>query len=126
MKSPFARLLAASFFIPIGLLVLNTLHANQLATLSIDRHFFMNWLYMAAPQLILGVSTFVLPSLLGGGIVTLVVLDGLLVCFQLWIWFVVSPRDGADAWALYVPLWIAILVTAFIYARVRPSRDRKL
>jgi hypothetical protein len=70
MKSPFARLLAASFFIPIGLLVLNTLHANQLATLSIDRYFFMNWLYMAAPQLILGVSTFVLPSLLGGGIVT--------------------------------------------------------
>ncbi len=122
----FTLMLACSLLLPIALLIGNSYHYHLASIFGPPRFLVENWLYMAAPQLIFGISTFVLPSLIGGGIVTLVALDGLLVCFQLWIWLAVAPRDGADAWALYVPLWVAILVTAFIYARVRANRDRRL
>jgi hypothetical protein len=57
-------------------------------------------------------------------VVTLLALDALLICFQVWIWYAVPGREGADAWMLYLPLWILVLVVAFLIGRTGTRDDR--
>jgi ABC-type spermidine/putrescine transport system permease subunit I len=124
---PFTLVLAFSLLLPIALLAGSSIFYNRASIFGAPRFLAENWLYMALPQLLLGVLalTFV-RALLRVGIVTLLVLDTLLVCFQVWIWRAVPGREGADAWMIYIPLWIAVLITAFVFAWVGARRERKL
>lgn len=56
----------------------------------------------------------------------LLALDALLICFQLWIWYAVSGRDGADAWVLYIPVWIFVLVVAAAIGFFGTRNDRAI
>ncbi|MCO4093940.1 MAG: hypothetical protein HEQ37_07600 [Acidovorax sp.] len=91
---------AGSLFVPLALLFLNIAHNGGGNTGLVDHGFLMkNWLYMAAPQLIvIAVSVGVksarrifLPFGLG-------VLSFALVVFQGWIWWFVPPRESGLAW----------------------------
>lgn len=124
---PFTFVLAFSLLLPIALLLGNSSYYNQGSIFEEPRFLAENWLYMALPQLLLGILA--LPfvrGLLRVGLVALLVLDMLLVCFQVWIWRAVPGREGADAWVFYIPLWIAILIAAFVFAWVGARRERKL
>jgi hypothetical protein len=59
-------------------------------------------------------------------VVTLLALDTLLTCFQLWIWYAVPRRDGADAWIIYIPLWLLVLIVASSIAWIGARRERRL
>ena len=123
----FAFVLAFSLLLPIALLIGNSIYYNQSSVFEEPRFLAANWLYMAFPQLLLGATVLIfVRALLRVGLVTLLVLDTLLVCFQVWIWRAVSGREGADAWVFYIPLWIAILIAAFVFAWVGARRERKL
>lgn len=79
----------------------------------------LNWVYIAAPQLlVLAVAAvnvrsrrrFVPFALLASALVA--------VTFQAWILFSVPPREGALAWVLYIPTWLVVLVAlAVLLAR---------
>jgi hypothetical protein len=105
--------LALSLVLPVVLLVVGSVRNDQLATLESPRFLLSNWLYMGLPQLLWGILVLAFARrLLRVRLVALLALDTLLVGFQLWIWYRVPGRDGADAWILYVPLWVALIVVA--------------
>ena len=123
----FTLVLACSLLLPIALLIGNSIYYNQASVFGAPRFLAENWLYMAFPQLLLGVLTLIfVRALLRVGLVTLLLLDTLLICFQVWIWRAVPARNGADAWVFYIPLWITILIAAFLFAWVGARRQRRL
>jgi hypothetical protein len=121
----FAIALALSMLLPIALLIANSIHFGQpWVLLGSSRFLLGNWLYMGFPQLLWGVLALVfVRRLLRVRIVALLALDALLTCFQVWIWYAVAGRDGADAWILYIPLWIAVIVVAFFIGWTGARRD---
>jgi hypothetical protein len=123
----FTFVLAFSLLLPIVLLIGNSIYYNQGSIFEEPRFLAENWLYMAFPQLLVGILVLTFArSQFRVGLVTLLVLDTLLVCFQVWIWRAVSGREGADAWVFYILLWIAILIVAFVFACVGARHERKL
>jgi hypothetical protein len=88
--------------------------------------FASNWIYLAWPQLLLGVLALIfVPSLLRFGIVTLVALDALLVIMH---WLITSVHasdpDAALGWVLYPALSIAILAVAVACSLISARRKR--
>lgn len=101
----FTIALALSLLLPIALIVANSIHYDKRPTLGSPGFLLANWLYMGFPQLLWGFLALIFVRALSPNrVLTLVALDLLLTCFQLWIWYAVPRRDGADAWILYVPL----------------------
>jgi hypothetical protein len=122
-----AFVLAISLLLPIALLVANSNHYHQDSLLGSANLVFWNWLYMAFPQLLVGILAMIfIRTVSRVGVGTLLVLDALLICFQLWIWYAVPGRDGADAWLFYIPLWILVLIAAFLASWIGARRARRL
>jgi hypothetical protein len=72
----------------------------------------MNWLYMAAPLLLVVAIGLFSVSFRSFATVPLVLLTLLLLCFQAWVWWWVPAREGALAWILYFPIALAVLLLA--------------
>lgn len=121
----FAIALALSLLLPVALLIANSLHFGEPWSLLASPRFLLeNWLYMGFPQLLWGILALVfVRRLLLIRVAALLALDALLICFQVWIWYAAAARDGADAWILYIPLWILVLVIAFFIGRNGARRD---
>lgn len=105
---------AAAFALPLLLLIGRSLVAGDSRLLE-PTTVFLNWLYMASPQLVALIvaiiyapsrQNFLVPALIGSGL--------LLITFQAWIWFFVTPRESGIAWLLYIPLWIVLLLAIAI------------
>lgn len=70
----------------------------------------LNWLFMAAPQLVaLGVAAVSARSRQRFLPLALLLSAFVVVAFQAWILFFVPPREGALAWILYIPVWLVVL-----------------
>ncbi|MDR7298873.1 MULTISPECIES: hypothetical protein [Roseateles] len=70
----------------------------------------LNWLFMAAPQLVaLAVGAVNVRSRERFLPLALLLSAFVVVAFQAWILFFVPPREGALAWILYIPLWLIVL-----------------
>jgi hypothetical protein len=120
-------LLLLSLLLPLALMLANSFHYNQRSIFADPRSLSLNWLYMGFPQLLWGILALVfVRSLSRVRVVTLLALDILLTCFQLWIWYGVPSREGADAWMLYIPLWILVLIAAFLIGLYGARRERRL
>lgn len=124
----FVPLLFLSLLLPIGLLLSNLLRSGQAADVAAMQFFAVNWLYLAWPQLLLGVLALIfIPSLLRFGIVALVALDALLVIMH---WLITSVHagdpDSALGWVLYPALSIPILVIAVVCSLISARRERGL
>jgi|GEM_PF-2482091 len=104
----FSILLMLLLAFPAALLVFG--NANIVNVQINLAYFIPNYLYTAAPHVLVAMlvfwSRYRQPTLL----FVLVWLNILLVLFRLWIKFDVPPRESAPAWVLYIPLWMIALV----------------
>lgn len=97
--SRFTIVLALSLLLPVALLIANSIHYGQHSILESPRLLLANWLYMGLSQLFWGILALIFANrLLRVRVVTLLALDALLTCFQIWIWHAIPGREGADAW----------------------------
>lgn len=64
----------------------------------------LNWLYMAAPQLLVAALGWLSEKFRAFATPLLVILTLLLLGFQAWIWLWVPAREGAMAWLFYWPI----------------------
>jgi hypothetical protein len=72
----------------------------------------LNWLYMAAPQLIVAVLGSLSARFRVFAAVPLALLTLLLVGFQAWVWWWVPAREGTLAWVVYFPLAVVVVLVA--------------
>jgi hypothetical protein len=104
------------------LLLYDSLRRGRVADVATGYFFARNWLYLAWPQLLLGVMALIfMPSLLRLGVLTLVALDGLLVFMN---WLLSDDRDAALGWVLYPALAILILGMAVASSLLSGRRSR--
>ncbi len=76
----------------------------------------VNWLFMAAPHLlVIGLALVYRPFLHGQASFVLLTMCLLLVAFQGWVWWSVPPRESGLAWVLYIPLWLSAFVVFYGY-----------
>jgi len=123
----FTIALALSLVLPVALMIANSIHYHQDSILDPPRFLLLNWVYMGFPQLLWGILALVFVRTLSRvRVVTLLALDMLLTCFQLWIWYAVAARDGADAWILYIPLWVIVLIVASSIGWIGARREPRL
>lgn len=87
-------------------------------------YLFPNYLYMAAPHLLVAASTFWPRARGKAAVLTLFLLNLLLVAFQTWALLAVPANESALAWVLYIPLWATVLVGHFFVLAVRVKRVR--
>lgn len=124
-NSRFVIALALSLLLPVALMIANSIHYHQRPLFDSPRFLLGNWSYMGFPQFLWGILALVFARRLSRvRVVTLLALDTLLTCFQLWIWNATSVHDGADAWMLYIPLWVMVLIAALLVGWIgsRPER----
>ncbi len=125
--SRFTIALGLSLLLPVALIVANSIHYAERPILGSPGFLMANWLYMGFPQLLWGFLALIFGRALSRNrMPTLVALDLLLTCFQLWIWYAVPRRDGADAWILYIPLWLLVLIVASSMAWIGARHERRL
>ena len=119
--------LMCSLLLPVALMIASSIHYEQPSILGNPRSVLANWLYMGFPQLLWGfLAVLFVRTFSRIRVVTLLAFDGLLICFQLCIWYAVDRRDGADAWILYIPLWLLVLIVASSVAWIGARRQRRL
>ncbi len=123
----FAIGLVLSLLLPVVVMIANAIHYGQRPILESPRFLFGNWLYMGFPQVLWGILSVVFARRLARvRLAALLALDALLIFFQLWIWYAVSGRNGADAWVFYIPLWIVVLIVAGAIGLFGARSDRVL
>jgi hypothetical protein len=90
------------------------------------RHLAANYLWMAAPHLVLAVFAFA-PRWRGADLLFgLVVLDVVLAAFWLWVRLAVPVRESALAWVLYLPVAgaaLLLLAGCAVALRTRRTED---
>lgn len=109
-------LLAAvvSLVLPLLLLAASTLRNGLKPEMAQLPFWGINWLFMAAPHLIvLALALWSEQFRLGLAVPVLAILCAVLLAMQAWIWFFVPMREGPLAWMLYLPAWIVVLIGAF-------------
>ncbi len=104
----FAALIGLSLAVPAALFLLVGIHNGD----AVFRRFFPNYLYMAAPHLLVSAMGFWPQARRPALLLVLVLLNVLLIAFQLWVLFAVPPRESGLAWVLYIPLWAAVLAVS--------------
>ena len=81
--------------------------------------FFMNWLYMAGPLLVVIALCAAVESFRKTvGVLALVSLTVFLFVFQVWILWWVPPRESGLAWIFYLPLAGVCLLLVYGYGRL--------
>jgi hypothetical protein len=84
----------------------------------------LNWLYMAAPHLIVILVALVSPRTRSAAVAALLSLTVLLLSFQAWVWWQVPARESGLAWLLYFPLALAaVLLALVVWFGVRRERE---
>ena len=121
----FSILLALLLVFPAALLVFG--NANIVNGQINFEYFIPNYLYTAAPHVLVAMLAFWpryrQPTLL----FVLVWLNILLVLFWLWIKFDVPPYESTMAWVLYIPLWmIALVVISLVLWLIKRHRVKAL
>jgi len=92
-------------------MIANSIHYDQHSIFESPRFLLLNRVYMGFPQFLWGILALVFVRTFSRvRVVTLLALDTLLTCFQLWIWYAVPGREGADAWIFDIPLWLIVLI----------------
>ena len=83
-----------------------------------------NYLYMAAPHLLVAATT-LWPRARGIlALLTLLLLNLLLIAFQAWTLFVVPTNESGLAWVLYIPLWATALIAYSLVLAVQVKRGK--
>ena len=119
-------LVGAAVLVPVAFTGGWAVYSGQTATRDLD-FAFLNWLYMAAPQLVAAVVAVVSIRARRHFLPWALVASAVLVAaFQGWIHFFVPPREGALAWLLYIPLWIGMLALLGIALAWRYRRANEL
>lgn len=72
----------------------------------------LNWLYMAAPQLLVVLLGLLSARFRAFAAPPLVLLTLLLLSFQAWVWWWVPAREGSLAWVAYFPLALVVVLLA--------------
>ena len=72
--------------------------------------FVVNYLYMAAPQILVAVLAMLFTSIKTKLLVSLLLLDITLIIFRVWIQLAVPARESGLAWVLYFPVSAAVLL----------------
>lgn len=87
-------------------------------------HWFLgNYLFMAAPHLLVLFAFLTVSSFSSQErrltVFSLLFLNITLLVFQSWVWFVVPAGESGLAWVLYIPVWVIclLLIAAFHYYR---------
>jgi hypothetical protein len=119
----FAVAAAVALAAPIPLLLLSPRGVSPSVVL--PELLIANWLYMAAPQLLVAGLALLVPRVRTSlAVPALVLLTVLLAAFQAWVWWWVPAREGALAWVLYLPFSagaLALLAVCIgVAARLRP------
>jgi hypothetical protein len=117
----FAALIGLLLAVPAALFLLVGVYNGD----AVFRWFLPNYLYMAAPHLLVATVAFWPGGRRPALLLVLVLLNVLLVAFQLWVRFAVPPRESGFAWALYIPLWVAALAIAGLVLFVARRRRVK-
>lgn len=101
-------------FVPAVIYCSSAFRHGDLNVAYLSKWFWGNYLYMAAPHLLVVFAFLTVSSFSSHAkkvtTVALLILDGFLLLFQLWIWYVVPPHESGLAWVFYIPLWILILL----------------
>ncbi len=118
-SSRFISLVALQLCIPAVVYFLVGLYSG--GTIGIA-DLFANYLFMAAPHLLLSLLAIRpnarRPTLIWG----LSFLNALLVAFQLWVLHAVPSRESGLAWIFYLPLWsLALAALAIAWVVVKYS-----
>ncbi|MFT7771688.1 hypothetical protein [Roseateles sp.] len=86
-----------------------------------------NWLYLAAPQLVvLTIAAIYAPARRHFVVPALAASALLVAAFQAWSWFFVPAREGGLAWILYIPLWAALPAVVAGIAWLQQRRTNEL
>lgn len=110
----FAALLALQLCVPAVVYLL--VDAWNGSTTSI-KYFLPNYLYMAAPLLLVSLLA-IWPRARSAALIwVLSLLNAVLVVFEFWVLWFVSTRDSGFAWVFYIPAWGLVLLVCAV-ARV--------
>jgi len=82
-----------------------------------------NYLYMAAPQILVALLAMLFTSIKTRVLVSLLLLDITLIIFEVWIQLAVPARESGLAWVLYFPVSAAVLLL-FALAAAFKSRAK--
>lgn len=105
--------------LPVVPLLLGNIHQARM-----DFRFLIpNYLYMAAPHLLVAIFAFWPQYRRPALLLVLLLLNVLLLTFTLWIKFFVASREAGFAWVLYIPLWVVALVIIGIVLRMNFLTD---
>jgi hypothetical protein len=84
----------------------------------------LNWMYMAAPHLVVILVALFSPRARSAAVAALLSLAVLLLSFQAWVWWRVPARESGLAWVLYFPLAVAaVLLALVVWFGVRKERE---
>src|SRR5687767_4711566 len=115
---------ASAFIVPCALIALGGVRSgNLIARLADPGLLWRNWLYMAAPHLLVVlVAAAVRPARPHFLSWSLIALSVALIAFQCWVWWWVPPRESGLVWVLYIPLSAGVLaLTALTSFRLQRS-----
>ena len=105
----FAAAAVLSLAVPLCLAAIPWLARSSLGALDLLA---LNWVYMAAPQLLVCALGLLSVRFRAFATVPLVLLTLLLLCFQAWVWWWVPAREGTFAWVVYFPLAFVVALLA--------------
>lgn len=123
----FSLCAALSVSLPVLLFAANSYRNGHTVALAELDLIAVNWLFMAAPHLlVIGLALIYRPFLHGQAPLVLLALCVLLAAFQGWVWWSVPPRESGLAWVLYIPVWLSVLVVFYGYHQfVRIARNKR-
>lgn len=123
----FILAIAALLCVPAIVYLMSVARHDDLNLPYLSRWFLANYGYTAAPHLLTVIFGIAAEARRNAILWTLVLLNVLLVVFQVWVWFLVSPRESGLAWVFYIPLWIAALVgLPFFFAWLEHRREERM
>jgi hypothetical protein len=103
----FAAAVVLALAVPLCLAVIPWFVRSSSSTLGLLA---LNWLYMAAPQLLVTLLGLLSVRFRAFATVPLVLLTLLVVGFQAWVWWWVPAREGGLAWVVYFPLAVVVVL----------------
>ena len=110
-SSRFLFLVAAQLCVPAAIYLLVGLYISRGFGFE---HLLPNYLFMAAPHILVGALTFWPRARPPALVWVLSLLNCVLVAFQLWVLLAVPPQESSLAWVLYIPAWSAVLLACAI------------
>lgn len=105
---------AFMMLVPAILYLGNVLLVNHQDLTYFRKYFLGNYVYMAAPHLVMLFAFFNSEMRTKELCETLAILNGVLLAFHCWLMLAVPRHESSMAWIFYFPIWCATLL-AFAY-----------